>query len=114
MKYMFVGMVCFIALQTHAMEQSAAHASNPQSFEPVKIIFDNHANDTVISLNDGVVQIKPGDKNITATSVKKVEIKLTDGALLQLWLVHELQKVKRITVTKDKETGEYIIIQDPA
>lgn len=96
------------------MEQSAGSAGNTHRFEPVKIIFDNHPNDTVISLNDGVVEIKPGDKNVTATCVKKVEIKLTDGALLQLWLIHELQKVKKISVTKNKDTGEYTIIEEPA
>ncbi len=96
------------------MEQQTGAAVNTQLFEPVKITFDNHPPDTVISLNDGIVEIKPGDKNITATCVKKVEIKLTDGALLHLLLIHELQKVKKIIVTKDKETGEYTIIEEPA
>lgn len=114
MKYLFMGLVSLMALRISAMEKQTGPTLNTQSYEPVQIVFDNHPHDTVISLNGGMLTIKPGEKNVTATSVKKVEIKLLDGALLNQWLLHELQKVKRITVTQGKKSGEYVIIEEPA
>lgn len=101
--------IIFGAQRIQAMEHVTENLSIPALREHVEITFNNYPDDTVILLNNGLVKITPTHKNVTVNGVKSVEIKKTDGLLLRLLLIHELQKTKLITVAKNTETGEYSI-----